>query len=166
MCLNLSEKRLEKVVRNLVVKRRPKAKEKNLKMDLTCQEGMEPVVFDEENLGEAVEQVLDNAVRYTEHGKIQVEVRQNEGKSVIRIQDTGKGIGKGEIGEVLEKFGRGDQVNIGTHGLGLGLPLSYMIVKAHAGEMNLESVPEGGTVVSIKLPLKQETPDSAVPRGA
>ena len=166
MFFNFAENRLEEVVRNLVVKMRPKAEEKNLKIDLTCQEGMAPVVFDEENLGEAVEQVLDNAVRYTEHGKIQVEVRQNEGKSVIRIQDTGKGIGKGEIGEVLEKFGRGDQVNIGTHGLGLGLPLSYMIVKAHAGEMNLESVPEGGTVVSIKLPLKQETPDSAVPRGA
>lgn len=166
MFFNFAENRLEEVVRNLVVKMRPKAEEKNLKIDFTCQEGMAPVVFDEENLGEAVEQVLDNAVRYTEHGKIQVEVRQNEGKSVIRIQDTGKGIGKGEIGEVLEKFGRGDQVNIGTHGLGLGLPLSYMIVKAHAGEMNLESVPEGGTVVSIKLPLKQETPDSAVPRGA
>ena len=166
MFFNFAGNRLEEVVRNLVVKMRPKAEEKNLKIDFTCQEGMAPVVFDEENLGEAVEQVLDNAVRYTEHGKIQVEVRQNEGKSVIRIQDTGKGIGKGEIGEVLEKFGRGDQVNIGTHGLGLGLPLSYMIVKAHAGEMNLESVPEGGTVVSIKLPLKQETPDSAVPRGA
>ena len=66
---------------------------------------------------------------------------------------------------MLEKFGRGDQVNIGTHGLGLGLPLSYMIIKAHAGEMSLETVPEGGTVVSIKLPLKQETRDSAAPQG-
>ena len=166
MFFNFAENRLEEVVRNLVVKMRPKAEEKNLKIEFACQEAMAPVVFDEENLGEAVEQVLDNAVRYTEHGKIEVEVRQNEGKSLIRVQDTGKGIGKGEIGEVLEKFGRGDQVNIGTHGLGLGLPLCYMIIKAHAGEMNLESLPEGGTVVSIKLPLKQENPDAAVPQGA
>lgn len=166
MFFNFAENRLEEVVRTLVVKMRPKAEEKNLKIGFTCQEAMAPVVFDEENLGEAIEQVLDNAVRYTEHGKIEVEVRQNEGQSLIRVQDTGKGIGKGEIGEVLEKFGRGDQVNIGTHGLGLGLPLSYMIIKAHAGEMNLESVPEGGTVVSIKLPLKQETPEPAAPQGA
>ena len=165
MFFNFAEHSLEEVVRNLVVKMRPMAEEKNLKIDFTCQEDMASVVFDEENLGEAIGQVLDNAVRYTDHGKIVVEVRQNGGNSSIRIQDTGKGIGKGEIGEVLEKFGRGDQVNIGTHGLGLGLPLSYMIVKAHAGEMNLESVPEGGTVVSIKLPMKQETPDATAPRG-
>jgi len=165
MFFNFAENQLEEVVRNLVVKIRPKAEEKNLTIDFKCQDSMRPVVFDEENLGEAVEQVLDNAVRYTEQGKIEVEVRQKGGHSLIRIQDTGKGIGKGEIGEVLEKFGRGDQVNIGTHGLGLGLPLGYMIIKAHAGEMNLESAPEGGTVVSIKLPLKQETPKSAVPQG-
>lgn len=166
MFFNFAENNLEEMVRNLVVKMRPMAEEKKLTIGFTCQEAMAPVVFDEENLGEALEQVLDNAVRYTEQGKIEVEVRQKGGKSLIRIQDTGKGIGKGEIGEVLEKFGRGDQVNIGSHGLGLGLPLSYMIIKAHAGEMSLESAPEGGTVVSIKLPLKQESLDSVVPRSA
>lgn len=157
MYFNFAESQLEELVRNLVIGQRVGAEKKNMTIEFTAQENMVPVIFDEENLGEAINQILDNAVRYSDEGTVKVEIGQHQGRTLIRIEDAGKGIEGGKVNEALEKFGRGDQINIGTHGLGLGLPLSFLIVKAHNGDMRLESIAEGGTLVSIELPLKQET---------
>ncbi len=81
-----------------------------------------------------------------------VHLGQTEAESLIRVSDAGKGIQGSAIETLLQKFSRGDVADPGGHGLGLGLPLSALIVQAHGGELRVESNPGQGTTVSLVLP--------------
>ena len=154
MLFNFSEQDLEQAVRHTAGMLRGRAEAKQLELAITVPQPLRPVVFDEENLREAVAQLLDNAIKYTDTGSIEVHVTQDDGRSLIRISDTGKGIEGRAIDELLDTFGRGDRVNIGPHGLGLGLPLCYLIVKAHSGTLSLHNRTGHGTEAVIALPLQ------------
>ena len=152
MLFNFSESQVEEMVRAQVAWFRPQAESKGLEMDFEAESDLKAIVFDEENLREAIGQLLDNSIKFSDSGKITVRVGQHGNESLISIADTGKGIEGKDYGNLLEKFSRGDQVNISHHGLGLGLPLSYLIVKAHSVSLSLESNSKQGTTVSIVLP--------------
>ncbi|MDH5751133.1 MAG: ATP-binding protein [Deltaproteobacteria bacterium] len=131
-----------------------KAKEKGLDMHLENLGAPTPIVVDKEQIAVALSQVLDNAVKYTDKGSITASVSQNEQETIFRVSDTGRGIQNDDYQVLLEKFSRGDVKESRIHGLGLGLPLCYLIVKAHSGNMRFEKNDSGGTVVSIVLPLQ------------
>jgi PAS domain S-box-containing protein len=159
MPFNFAEHRLEEVVHEQVTMVKDRAEAKHIAIECDFTLPLCPMVFDKDNLSEALLQVLDNAIQYSDGGVIRVELRQAEHRAQITIADDGVGMEDGAIAQVLEKFGRGEAVNIGSHGLGLGLPLCYLIVKAHSGQFKLESAKGQGTTVSILLPLRP-APDS------
>lgn len=145
---------LPAVVHSQVAALRPRAEEKGLALVLD-EETMEgPVICDEAQVTEAVRQILDNAIRYTDTGEVRVVVRQTKDEALIRIADTGKGIEGNEVETLLDTFSRGDAIDPRGYGLGLGLPLSYLIVKAHSGRLRLEGNPGRGTTVSIEIPVR------------
>jgi signal transduction histidine kinase len=154
MLFNFTEQDLEQLVRHAAAMLRSQAEVKQVTLSVSVPNPLAPVVFDEENLREAVAQLLDNAIKYTDGGSIEVEVTQRDGTSLIRIDDTGKGIEGLNIDDLLDNFGRGDPVNVGPHGLGLGLPLCYLIVKAHSGTLSLQSRTGHGTEAVIALPMQ------------
>ncbi|MCH9045962.1 MAG: PAS domain-containing sensor histidine kinase, partial [SAR324 cluster bacterium] len=153
MLFNFAENQLEELVRMQVAMWRPRAESKHLVMTYEAEPELRPTVYDEDNIREAVEQLIDNAIKYTESGTIKVRVSQDDSETWIRIEDSGRGIEGQDLGQLLENFGRGDQTATG-HGLGLGLPLCYLIVKAHSGELHLEPNQQKGTTASIVLPLR------------
>jgi PAS domain S-box-containing protein len=154
MLFNFTEQDLEQLVRHAAAMLRSQAEVKQVTLSVSVPNPLAPVVFDEENLREAVAQLLDNAIKYTDGGSIEVEVTQRDGTSLIRIDDTGKGIEGLNIDDLLDNFGRGDPVNVGPHGLGLGLPLCYLIVKAHSGTLSLQSRAGHGTEAVFALPMQ------------
>ena len=154
MLFNFARAELEPAVRMVVAMQRSRAEAKGVRLELAVPQPLQPVVFDEETLREAIGQLIDNAIKYTAAGEILVEITQLADETLIRISDTGKGIEGLDIQTLLDRFGRGDPANIGTHGLGLGLPLCYLIVKAHSGSLHLQSRQDRGTEARITLPMR------------
>jgi signal transduction histidine kinase len=94
--------------------------------------------------------LLDNAIdALGERGVITITTGADGDAYTIAISDTGPGIPEAIRDRVMEPFFTTKPVGDGT---GLGLPITYSIVKKHGGQLVLEPGPEGGTVATIRLP--------------
>ena len=126
------------------------AEEKHIEIRLEMKEG-EQAPHDRQWLGEAVYNLLDNSVKYSEeYGQILMTVVRNEMFTEIRVCDWGRGIEEGEENLVFGRFYRGKNVS-GEKGFGLGLYLAREIVHQHGGFLRLKRQ-EPGLSVSIYLP--------------
>lgn len=97
--------------------------------------------------------LLDNAVKYTDKGEVELSLGRDNGKTVIKIRDTGPGIAPEHLPRLFERFyvvdkGRSRQLG----GTGLGLSIVKHIVLLHYGEVSVESTPGVGTTVRMTLP--------------
>jgi PAS domain S-box-containing protein len=104
-------------------------------------------------LARALENVLDNALKYTSSGTIALCAEQHGSQIVISISDTGMGIPPDDLPYVFERFYRGravGQSNIA--GIGLGLTIAKTIIELHGGTLYLQSTPQVGTQVRLYLP--------------
>ena len=96
--------------------------------------------------------LLENALKFTSSGgRIELEVRNEEGAAVIIVRDTGCGIPPKDQPHVFERFFRSD-ASRSLPGNGLGLALVHSIVKAHGGTIELKSMPGKGTEFTVHLP--------------
>jgi signal transduction histidine kinase len=113
---------------------------------------------DEERLTLAINNLLDNAVKYTEPGgKIKLKLGKSGNFAEIEISDNGVGIPNKEIKRVFSKFFRASNVTrLETDGTGLGLFIVRNIVKRHGGEISFVSEEKKGTTFTITLPLLKE----------
>ncbi len=97
--------------------------------------------------------ILVNAIQAIEdRGTIKIRTEKEKNNLDISILDTGKGIPQEVISTVFEPFFTTRGVGGGT---GLGLSISYEIIQNHHGDIDIESEPGKGTIVQIKLPVKQ-----------
>jgi signal transduction histidine kinase len=101
---------------------------------------------------QVLENVLDNAIRYSNGTReLTLSASTTETQVSLKIADKGRGISQEDAPHVFEKFYRGHDVSSG--GSGLGLSIAQRIIKDHHGDVRLESKPGDGTVVEIVLPL-------------
>ena len=99
--------------------------------------------------------LLDNAVKYTEKGKIEITADFNNASISIYVKDTGIGILKDDLPRIFERFyvvNKSRSRKVG--GTGLGLSIVKHIVLLHAGAISVESTPGRGTSFHVTLPLK------------
>jgi signal transduction histidine kinase len=105
---------------------------------------------DRDLLIEAVANLVDNAVKFTPAGgQVEIGLFQGNGENIVRVKDTGSGIGEHERDAVLRRFYRSDKIKH-TSGLGLGLNLVSAIVKLHGFRFRI--MPGSGCVVEIACP--------------
>jgi len=105
-----------------------------------------------ELLREVVANVLDNAVKYTRTGTIQVHLQPGREVVVLRVVDTGTGISSQALPFVTNRFYRDQQANGRAKGQGLGLSIVSEIIKWHQGRLDIEVVHPHGTAVTVTLP--------------
>ena len=104
--------------------------------------------------------LVDNAFRHTPHtSAIEVRVFGDPDSGIIEVHDQGPGIALADLAHVFERFHRARRSGSGS---GLGLALCREIVAAHRGTIDLESTPERGTTVVIRLPRDPARPIGAV----
>ncbi len=118
-----------------------------------------PIIHaDKEGISRALFNLLDNAVKYSGKDPLIYFRARFEGEVVLlEVQDMGVGISKDELKKVFEKFYRSvDPTQKNIEGSGIGLTLVDHIVKAHGGEVILESDLDKGTRVILKLPISQK----------
>ena len=110
---------------------------------------------DREKLKAAIFNIVDNAVKYTEKGGVDIEIKNQETVKVI-VSDTGIGIIKEKLGTMFEQmFERSEEAKkVSSLGSGVGLYLSGEIIRAHKGKVWAESEGIGkGSTFHIELPL-------------
>ena len=141
---------LQETLLESILQVKKEAEEKHIEIRLEMTEG-EQAPHDRQWLGEAVYNLLDNSVKYSEeYGQILMTVVRNEMFTEIRVCDWGRGIEEGEENLVFGRFYRGKNVS-GEKGFGLGLYLAREIVHQHGGFLKLKRQ-EPGLSVSIYLP--------------
>jgi PAS domain S-box-containing protein len=116
------------------------------------------VKIDEEKMGVVIQNLLENAIKYTEQGgKIKISL-DNDGKNVIfKIEDSGVGIPKSQQDRIFTKFFRAENVTrMETDGTGLGLYTTKNIVQAHKGQIWFESEENKGTTFYFTIPINNK----------
>ncbi len=113
------------------------------------------VAFDEEKLGIVFDNLLDNALKYTEPGgRITLRVSREGNHVAIEIVDTGIGIPPSQMHRIFTKFFRADNaLRLHTSGTGLGLYVVKNIVEKHGGTVEVESHEGKGTAFRMMLPI-------------
>lgn len=142
---------LDQIAREEAEAARPRAEAKGLA--LTAQtNGAADIEGYPALLREAVRNLLDNAVKYTEEGEVRVIVqRVDEGVS-LAVEDTGIGIAPEHLPLVTGRFWRSDGVQH-LPGSGLGLSLVEQVAAHHGGRLDIRSTPGGGTRAEVVLPV-------------
>lgn len=109
-------------------------------------------------LEQAVANLLDNAIKYSDAGaQVVVESVRIPSGVAVRVRDTGEGIAAEHHGRVFERFYRVDRARSRAQGgTGLGLSIVKHIAVLHQGEVTLESAPGQGSTFSILLPVAEE----------
>lgn len=98
--------------------------------------------------------LISNAIRYNRpDGEVRVQVAAHDGRTVLRVSDTGPGLDGAVAARTFERFWRADPARSARDGgSGLGLSISKAIVDAHAGAIDVTSIPGVGTTFSVALP--------------
>jgi len=103
--------------------------------------------------------LLENAVRYSPRGsQVTLKLERNgNAQAKVLVEDQGPGISAEELPHIFERFRRGDASRAReTGGFGLGLAIVKAFVEAYGGTIHAESKPNGGTRMTVELPLYSE----------
>ena len=121
-----------------------------------------PLIFegDRELLRQSIDNLLDNAIKYTpEGGHIWLRVRTEDRLAVIEVEDTGIGIAPQDQERIFERFYRVDKARSRElGGTGLGLSIVKHITLAHGGDVSVTSSLDKGSIFRIRLPITPPSP--------
>jgi len=144
---------LAQLVEDCLEKYRPSLQQKGLLLNTE----LDPDIIvnaDEGRIEQVIQNIVDNAINYTERGRITVLLSKHEKGCILSIKDTGIGIPMEDIQRVTQRFFRVNKARTRSDGgTGLGLAISNKLIKLHGGELEIKSNLGKGTCISIILPV-------------
>jgi two-component system, OmpR family, sensor kinase len=111
-------------------------------------------------LGRALDNLLNNAIKYGGDGEILIGLRQQDGHAELSVRDHGPGVPPEDLGRLFRPFFRGANGSR-AEGHGLGLAIVERIARAHGGSVAAVNAPGGGLCVTISLPLVESGGNAA-----
>jgi two-component system, OmpR family, sensor kinase len=151
------------VVREAVKTASPRALEKGLALSVVAPESNGPVVLgDPSLLRQLFSNLIENAIKFTERGSIDVRVQSSRGRVFVEVADTGVGIEDDALLRVFDRFYRTDKSRSrAVEGTGLGLAIVRSIARVHKGTVEATRRPGGGTTFRVVLPHAKVPPVQA-----
>jgi len=147
---------LESIVRGIVEQQTSRATESGLHILTEIEAGLPRLRGDESTLSQAINALLDNAIKFSpDGGDIVVKVRRDGRHAVIVVTDPGVGMEPDVIGHIFDRSHLLDEK--GDHlfgGMGIGLPLVRAVVHHHDGTIDVESQPGKGSTFTVRLPFR------------
>jgi len=155
-----------------VAQQRTKADVKQLRLRLTLDPGLpETLVGDPSRLRELIGHIINNAVKFTHAGSVEVQVsmRSTPHRSellIAQVRDTGVGIAADKLGCIFESFHSGESgLTRAYPGLGLGLALAHKLATIMGGRILVESQAGVGSTFTLEVALRRPaTPENQRPR--
>lgn len=145
---------------------RPRAEQKGLDFQFeTIPPLPEFIETDGRRLRQILLNIMGNAIKFTEHGAVRLEVSRRNAHLAFRVIDTGPGLEPEERDRIFESFEQGTGA-IGREGTGLGLSISRSLARGMGGEIGVKSEPGRGCQFWLRLPCRMidggEDPHSAL----
>lgn len=160
--LEIKDVELDSVVSASIESARPIARNAGVTLVSDVPEQTLEVRGDPVRLGQAVDNLVSNALKFTPAGgTVTVSLRPDGPQAVIAVTDTGIGIPAVELGRLSQRFFRASTATRNAvPGVGLGLTITKAIVTAHGGRLDIASEEGVGTSISIVLPVETPQPVS------
>ena len=139
-------------IESLVAEFIPVAEEKNIKITFhPAKDGLQ-VFGDKEKLRQVFVNLIQNALKYTDEGQVEINIEEEKKHVNIIIKDTGIGIPEVDLDRIFERFYRVDKARSrAVGGTGLGLAIVKHIIEAHGSKIMVQSKPGEGSQFSFKL---------------
>ena len=149
-----SEVHVRPLAENILKIFEKRARDKGLTLALEATPDLPPVEGDPLQLEGLLLNLVDNAVKYTDKGRVTVRLTTRDGRLAIDVADTGSGIDAEHLPHVFERFYVADKSRSKKlGGTGLGLSIVKHIVLAHQGTVSIKSRLGEGTTVTVLLPI-------------
>jgi two-component system sensor histidine kinase KdpD len=128
-------------------------------VDIAIPAGVPKVPGDPELVELTLRQLLGNAAKYgNPRAPIHISGAVEDGKVVVSVQDQGPGIAEADLPHIFDRFYRARHTKSHVSGAGLGLFIAREVVRAHGGEIWVESKLGSGSVFRFSLPLVENLP--------
>ena len=131
-------------------------KEEDINFHVIIDEDIKNVIFDKDRIFQAMFAIVENSITHTDKGDItlraSIEEKDDKKQLLLKIEDTGKGIEKDELKNIFNPFHQVHHTINKSKGTGLGLAITKKIVELHEGIIEIDSIVNKGTTVSIYLP--------------
>ena len=137
----------------------PAINKRNIKIVFNKDEEVSNVLADSKKLRNVIQNLIDNAVKYTPHnGTVTISIVPEGGNMLaVSIEDTGIGIPEDQQGQIFQKFFRGTNARkLKTEGSGLGMYIAKEIVEMHKGRLWLKSEENKGSTFTFTLPTVRD----------
>lgn len=129
---------------------------KPIRLENWIPDSLPPVLADENRLVQIMFNLLHNAVKFTNEGRVAVEAEAAGGRVVVRISDTGIGMDGVTVSRIFQPYEQGAaQAETNAAGFGLGLAITKRLVELHGGELTVSSAPNAGSVFRFTLPVAE-----------
>jgi len=153
---------LDEVLREVVDASRERARQVGVTLRTELPGGLSPVWGSRKRLTRAVNNLVDNAIKFnTPGGEVFVRLRDDGECLRVDVADTGVGIPSEHLGRIFNLFYRVDSsASQLSRGVGLGLAIAKHIIEEHGGEIHVESAPGEGSVFYFTLPKMEKHPVS------
>lgn len=148
LSLNPAMDSVGELMRSVYEEMRDKAELKGLSLELEASDAR--AFFDRKWTAEALTNIVDNAVKYTERGSVSLSAVEYEMFVCVKVKDTGAGIAEADIPKIFARFSRLEEAHQ-KEGVGIGLYLAREIIAGEGGYIKVASVPGNGSEFSVFL---------------
>lgn len=156
--MNLVPGNIQKLCADILNDHQPSIRKKNIQLTREFPEQAREVHFDRHRLRDAIDNLVDNAIKYSKKdASLDMSVQYSEKNVSVRVADTGIGVDKGQDGKIFNKFSRLENAQrIDPNGIGLGLYISRKIVEKHGGTLTFAHNSPQGSIFTITIPRESE----------
>lgn len=145
---------IHELVADIIPMIQPQAEEKNIALDIHIPNDLPQVTSDYKKCQHILQNLISNAVKFTEEGAVTITAHSSDDKIHIAVQDTGIGIAPEHISLIFDEFRQADERVARTYGgTGLGLSIAMKYIRMLHCNIEVESTPTVGSLFTLIIPL-------------